>query len=296
MDTDKYISELNPTTASEIVGTHNFAIQESDGQAGTTRRIEISELVSWIQSNTNYTEIYNLPITEDENGTYILLGSGSPNEQVINITQPNGKVGVKTTTPTATFEIYSSDTENGDLMITPESGDKMGVHVISSDNDASPVSGAILYLGRKIQGEDANFVGLFSLDEIGNTELNISDTTATTTVNGYAKLGDGSNTPEIKMIKLTGTTPSSSGSSTSLAHGLADYNKIISCNVLIKNTANNSWIPPNTADTVISGSNYSIRIGTTNVYIILGSGEESPDLSSINIENSDIVCTIMYEK
>ena len=284
-----YISELNPKLASDVTGLFELVVQEPNGKANTTYRFNLEQLVSWIQTNTNYTEVYSLPIEEDGDDTVIVAGSaGSPHSEIIRV-KSTGKVGVNTTTPTATFEVYSSNEAGGDIMITPESGDKMGFYVEPSD-DGSPISLAKIHIGKRIQGIDASFVPLLSIDELGNTNLNVPNSDSTTTIGGYTQLG-GSSAPAVKMIKLTGTTSAVSGGETQIAHGISDYDKIISCNVLVKNSINN-WITPNTSN--LDGCHYSVRIGPTYAIITLGDGVESPDVSADLITSADIVCTIFY--
>jgi hypothetical protein len=291
-NSDKYISGLDPKTSSEITAFWNLVVGEPDGQENSTFRIIISELVNWIIANTDYTEIYDFPVSSDDEDTVLNVGGGSPWTEVARLRASNSSLGIGTTTPTSKLEIYSSDATNGDLMITPLSGDKMGIYVESSD-DSSPASPAYFHLGRKIFGEDASFVKLLSLDEDGNIELNPNDSNAISTISGYAQLG-GSSAPEVKMKKFTGTVGGSSGSETSFAHGVSQ-DKIISCSVLVKNSLISSWIPPN--DTTTANSYYTYRIGPTNIIITIGNlTQDSPETSSSAIESQDYVCTIIYEK
>lgn len=301
MSHDKYISELTPKASSEITGDYLFVIQEPEGQANSTYNITVSEVVDWIQTNTNYTEIYSLPIEEvsivGDTKITVLSDEDSPagspiaRSEAIRIKASNKNVGLKTDDPQSTLEIWSSDAVNGDLMITPESGDRMGLHVSASDDVSSPTSKAFLHLGRKIFGEDSDFVPLVSIEESGNIEFGVNDSASVITSNGYSKFGAAS--PEIKMISLSGTvgtTDSSPDDSiTSVAHGL-DYSKIISCNVLVKDSSNN-WIPPN--DRIYDSKLFSFTIDDTNLNIILESGSPS---RSIDLESGDYVCTIFYIK
>lgn len=50
-------------------------------------------------------------------------------------------------------------------------------------------------------------------------------------VNGYTKLG--SDAPAIKMKKLTGTTASTEGGIVTINHGITDFTKILTVNVVV---------------------------------------------------------------
>jgi hypothetical protein len=292
-DSDKYISGLTPKTSSDISGLWNLVIAEPEGQANSTYRIIVTELINWIIANTDYTEVYDLPVSSDDEDTVINVGGGSPWTEVARFRASNSALGVGTTIPTSKVEIYSSDPTNGDLMINPLSGDKMGIYVEASDDSSSPTTPSYLHIGRKIFGEDATFVKLLSLAEDGNIELNANDSNVSTTISGYTQLG-GSSAPEIKMKKFTGTVGSFAGSEESFAHGVSQ-DKIISCSVLVKNSLISSWIPPN--DTTTANSYYTYRIGSSNIIITVGNlSDNSPDMSSSAIESQNYVCTIMYEK
>ena len=303
MAQDKYISELDEKTSGDITGSYVFVIQSPGGQANSTYKITVAEVLNWIQSKTNYTEIYTLPIEEvpivgDTKITVIgddgdsPAGSPIPRTEVIRIKAINKNVGLKTVDPQSSLEVWSSDSVNGDVMITPESGDRMGFHVTASDDVASPVIPAALHLGRKIYGEDSSFVPLVSIEETGDTILGVNDSTSVMTVEGFSRLG-GVTAPEIKMVMLTGTTGTIGSSPTnatiSVAHGL-DHEKIISCNVLVKDSSNN-WIGPN--DRYFEDKMFSFTVDATNVNILLD--DDSPSRSS-DLESSQFVCTIMYVK
>lgn len=301
MSQDKYISELDEKTSSGITGSYVFVIQSPGGKANSTYKITVSEIVNWIQSNTNYTEIYSLPIEEvpvvgDTKITVIgddgdsPVGSPIPRTEAIRIKALNKNVGLKTIDPQSSLEVWSSDSVNGDIMITPESGDRMGFHVTASDDAASPTVPAILHLGKKIYGEDSVFVPLISIEETGNTTIGTNDPNSITTIEGFSRLG-GAAAPEIKMIVLTGTTgtigASPVNSIVSIPHGL-NYEKIISCNILVKDSAN-SWIGPN--DRYFEDKMFSFTIDDTDVNILLD--DDSPSRSS-DLQSSQFVCTLTY--
>jgi hypothetical protein len=111
-----------------------------------------------------------------------------------------------------------------------------------------------------------------TLDDSGNLE-----------VSGFMELGAGA--PQIKMKKLTGTTPTS-GSMSSVAHGLS-MNKILSAYVLV-NSGTGLYEPEHTGNT--SGYTYSIWVGPTFIYIYLPVGT-----ASSNIQSKPFSVLITYE-
>ena len=285
MAQDKYISELDEKTSGDITGSYVFVIQSPGGQANSTYKITVAEVLNWIQSNTNYTEVYSLPVEEvpvvgDTKITVIENGGGSPvsRTEAIRIKALNKNVGFKTNDPQSSVEVWSSDPVNGDIMITPESGDRMGFHVMPSDPDSSPVVSAALHIGRKIYGEDSSFVPLVSIQESGDS-----------VINGFTQLG-GSSAPEIKMISISGTTGTiDSNPVVSIAHGI-NKDKIVSCNVLVKDSSGN-WISPN--DRMTPDKMFSFSIDATNLNVILE--EDSPSRSS-GLESSEFVSNIIFIK
>lgn len=298
MSNDKYISELDPVTGNQITGSYSFVIQEPLGRANSTRRISIAEVLNWIKTNTNYTQIYDFPIEQvdvvgDTAITIIENYGDSPiqRSEVIRVKASSKKVGIMTQDPQSTLEVWSSDPVYGDIMITPESGDRMGLHVTPSNDDASPDVPAHLHLGRKIYGQDAAFTPLISIEETGNVEIGVNNTNTVMTVNGFTKFGHAS--PEIRMIHLRGTTgtlgASPSNEVSSVAHGL-DYDKIISCNVLVKDSFGN-LIGPN--ERLWDDRLYTITIDPLYVNVIID--DSSPTRSS-KVEASEFVCTLIYIK
>jgi hypothetical protein len=111
-----------------------------------------------------------------------------------------------------------------------------------------------------------------TLDDSGNLE-----------VSGFMELGAGA--PQIKMKKLTGTTPTS-GSMSSVAHGLS-MNKILSADVLV-NSGTGLYEPEHTGNT--SGYTYSMFVGLTFIYIYLPAGT-----ASSNIQSKPFSVLITYE-
>ena len=276
---DKYINQLDPKLGEEITGSYSFVIQEPEGSANTTYQFAVSELVQWIQDNTNYTEVYDFPIKEDVSHNVWIEIDGVEKFRV----DSTGKVGIGTISPVSVLNVYSSDEINGDIMISPESSDTMGLHVTTSGAE-----NAKLKFGRKISG-DASFVELAHIDHEGNTEFNSNSASSVNTFNGFTVLGDDSNTPEIKMLRLRGTAAGSADGITNIAHGLTYSeveNQIISVTVMCWNDANSAWIPHNSDFT---NSEFTFRVGVNNVIVTMGT-------LSTAIQSQPIVCTIMYEK
>jgi hypothetical protein len=101
---------------------------------------------------------------------------------------------------------------------------------------------------------------------------------------GYIQLG--SDAPNIKMKKLTGTTNAAEGGTASLSHGLT-LSKIISVTCQVINTAG-VWLPP--AHTSNPGNQYDFTIDTTTINIY------NHATNSENILSKPIVITIFFEE
>ena len=86
-------------------------------------------------------------------------------------------------------------------------------------------------------------------------------------LNDYVAIGSGA--PSIKMKKLTGTTGSSEGDATTIAHGLT-LSKIIGYHILVDNASGNKIPPAFTSvaefeyDGFIDGTNVNIHLHATN--------------------------------
>jgi len=102
---------------------------------------------------------------------------------------------------------------------------------------------------------------------------------------GYIMLGNGA--PNIRMIKLTGTTGASEGDTTQIVHGLADRSKIIGAQVLVSSSTGNR-IPPNFKS--VNEHEFDFFIDTTNVHIYLAA------TNSGSITNGAITVLITYEE
>jgi len=94
-----------------------------------------------------------------------------------------------------------------------------------------------------------------------NGDINCNGGTSTGNLisNNFTKLG--SSAPLVKMKKLTGST-GAVGSTTSIAHGIADYTKILAIDVLVASL----YLPNDPTP----ANNFYVRYGATNVDVILG--------------------------
>jgi len=102
-------------------------------------------------------------------------------------------------------------------------------------------------------------------------------------VNGFTQLGIDS--PKIKMLKLTGTTNSSEGGSTTVAHGLTG-DKIISLNCKVISSTNNGILPCSTS----TGNRFECNHDSTNVNVV------NDATNSENILSKTFIITIIYEE
>ena len=96
----------------------------------------------------------------------------------------------------------------------------------------------------------------------------------------------GSDVPNIRTKKLTGTAGATEGSNTTIAHGLT-LGKIIGLNVLVT-ASNGNKIPPGLVST--AEFEYDAFIDSTNVVIVLSS------TNSGNMVNGAIVVLLVYEE
>lgn len=104
-------------------------------------------------------------------------------------------------------------------------------------------------------------------------------------VNGFSRLGNETECPAIKMIKLRGTTAAAEGGSSALAHGLV-LSSIISVNTLVVD-ANGKYIPPN--HTGIAGVEYNVNLDATNINIF------NHATNSEDILGATVIATVIYE-
>ncbi len=92
---------------------------------------------------------------------------------------------------------------------------------------------------------------------------------------------------KIKTKKLTGTTGATENSVTTMAHGLADINKIIGAQVLVT-SSNSNRIPP--VFTSVAEYEYDFYIDATDVRVALHATNSS------NITSGAIMVLITYEE
>ena len=288
---DKFISDLDLKTSDDLISSDCFVFQPNGGQENTTYRIQISDIVDWIQLNTNYTEVYSLPVSENlstgDSQITVISDTSSPigREPIITCKEQYRLIGFNTEDPVASLDLVTYDTDNtiGDLMMSDGDGNRMGFDV--STSSGSPQNTTIS-IGRYLQSTlDLVFIPLFTIDQENNTSIGENNPDAVCEVTSFTKLGAGA--PEIKQKKLTGTTNAAEGGTTTIAHGLAK-DKIISCTVLVKNSSSDEWIPPN--DSSVADCFYSFKIGDTYITIT------NKAAASSDILSQDIACLVTYEK
>ena len=100
----------------------------------------------------------------------------------------------------------------------------------------------------------------------------------------FVNIGTGA--PNVRMVKLTGTSPAV-GASGTIAHGLADAAKIIGAQVLVAGN-NGNPIPPNF--TSVGGYQFRFFIDSTNVHIYCVAA------NSANIDGNAVTILIIYEQ
>jgi len=93
--------------------------------------------------------------------------------------------------------------------------------------------------------------------------IGVTAPSATLEVNGYTILGTSGSAPKIKMIKLTGTSASTQGGTTSIAHGLTS-SKILQVSIFI-DYATNSSIPASYKGS--SGYEFNYYFDALNIYV-----------------------------
>lgn len=148
----------------------------------------------------------------------------------------NGRVGVGTATPAGQLEVASnSGVGSGQIVLTETELD----HVrLGMRNTVAPQFFEITALAHPTDAL-SNFNvyhstngNLLTVRGSGNVGIGAPNPTTKLEVNGYTKLG--SDAPAVRMKKLTGTTPATTGSTVSLPHGL-DPAKIIGVQALMMN-------------------------------------------------------------
>jgi hypothetical protein len=118
----------------------------------------------------------------------------------------------------------------------------------------------------------------------GNVGIGTTNPAATLDVNGYTKLGESA--PSIKCKKLTGTTASTQGGLTLLAHGI-NINKIISLSAAV-NTGTN--VVSDNTETYILGMQFSVWTDAIN--LALGLSTSNSNL----ILNKPFTVLVWYEE
>jgi len=167
---------------------------------------------------------------------------------------------------------------NGDIFMTNgiyRFGDvtaEYGQTGISGSN----TNGEILYTGNQHNFWN-NSAEMFSIDSA----------TATNTNTNFTKLGSGA--PAIKQVLLTGIVPAVGGT-LNIAHGISDYNKIISINYAVRDDSLTRTLPAGYNVTTGLGVGFNIYAGSTNVtYVTPSAGG-----GSVNLVGDTIKVLITY--
>ncbi|MCB0792357.1 MAG: hypothetical protein H6595_04840 [Flavobacteriales bacterium] len=122
------------------------------------------------------------------------------------------------------------------------------------------------------------------IDQTGNVGIGTTAPATALEVNGYTMLG--SNAPAIKVLKLTGTTSSIQGLTTSIAHGL-NVAKILSVTVLVEYSP--GYLIPDQYG-ISTGYDFTFLVQPTAIAVVTENG------NSANILNKPIRVLITYEQ
>ena len=117
--------------------------------------------------------------------------------------------------------------------------------------------------------------------------FSIDSATATNTNTNFTKLGSGA--PAIKQVLLTGVVPAVGGT-LNIAHGIADYNKIIGINYVVRDDSLTRTLPAGYNVTTGLSVGFNVYAGSTNVTYITPSGGGG----SVNLVGDTIKVVVTY--
>ena len=126
----------------------------------------------------------------------------------------------------------------------------------------------------------------FGLGGVGEM-FSIDSATATNTNTNFTKLGSGA--PAIKQVLLTGIVPAVGGT-LNMAHGIADYNKIIGINYVVRDDSLTRTLPAGYNVTTGLSVGFNVYAGSTNVTYITPSGGGG----SVNLVGDTIKVVVTY--
>jgi hypothetical protein len=155
-------------------------------------------------------------------------------------------------------------------------------------NGNTGTNAAINYIGSSDSKDVAfrsNNIEVLRLTTTGKVGIGAPIPGAELEVNGFTK--SGSTAPAVKMIKLTGTTGSSQGATTNIAHGITNSTKILGVTVLVEYAAFNSI---GSSYNGSAGYEFDYYITNTNIAVWLKSG------NSANILTKPIRILVTYEQ
>lgn len=166
----------------------------------------------------------------------------------------SGNVGIGTTSPVSNLEITANSGNLTQNVLTVRGGGS---------------SGAYGFLVEANNGDDM---------------LKVDSSTYDTIISAYTQLGDTST--RIKIKKITGTTASSEGGQSDVAHGVT-LSKIISATCLVTYGANAVVSMAMMRD---AGYQFAFYLGASSLSL------SNHTTNSENILSKPFVCTIIYEK
>jgi hypothetical protein len=198
---------LPNSTPSHILktGTGSKGFSHTDGTIGVGTFVGTG--AGWIQTHSNHP---------------LLFSTNNGVAQMALTT--NGRLGIGTSTPATTLDVispianvakFTATTNQSTLLFAQNTNNITGY--VGTYND---------FANNSFEIGTSTATGSIFLSTNGTPRL-------TVTPAGYIKLGDNIATPAIKMKKLTGTTASTQGAISTIAHGLNDA-KILSVQVLVE--------------------------------------------------------------
>ena len=199
----------------------------------------------------------------------------------------NTRVGVGLTSPSSAIHIKSNSpgtvgSDAGGQVVIQALGTSINVNAIvtgyNSDGSGLP-NQQLWYLGNSSSSNSTiTFLNRISADLTLGTN-NLTRMTigglGDVVISNFTKLG--SDAPNIKMKKLTGTGGTAEGWTTNIAHGLGDISKIISATVMLT-APNGNLIPPSFTD--VAEFQYDFLFTSTNAIVSATATNSGSILSS----------------
>lgn len=287
-----------------IKGTGNVGI----GTSNPSSRLHIQNGSSGITANGSSlltvegsgTNVYTNLLSTQETGVLFGASGSSANGGVIynSSSYPNSMM-FRTGGNTNRMVIGSTGnvaignfSANYPLQFAATLGDKICLYDSGATNYGLGVQGNLLQIHSDLNGSDiafghgtsASFTENVRIKGTGEVGIGTAAPTAALEVNGYTKLG--TTAPAVKLIKLTGTTAASQGTSITLATGVTG-SKILAVNILVDYVSGSS-VPPSYTASI--GYEYDYYLNGSNLIII------NKTSNSANILSKPIKVLITYEE